>query len=288
MRKRCCERLYFGSRISVCITICVGMLLITCVTPPPQPPAPPPPIIEEFSSDPSGVLPRYPSTLKWSVTGASVVNIEPFLGAVESHGTRLLFPSENITFTLTAANAAGKVARTVTLLACHNCGCDSWRIPHLEGWEQYVDTVSCFTFHYPAAWIIDGKRFSTLNSLAGGVLSGVSVSNSKTGSDHAYLDVMAQVRTPDFDYKAYAAQYQVMMREEGYQIASENRRPGSAHDPDTIIQIYDYIRDNRQFDCQVWFIVHDGKFWIVKYEGPNDAEFGMHRTAFSFLRSTEE
>jgi len=136
-------------------------------------PAPTPalPIIEEFYCNPQGVLPRFLSTLKWVVTGATMVSIDQGINYVAPTGERIIYLTENTTYTLTATNAAGTVTRTALIYACQGCGCYPSKLTRGEWWEVYVDTVDCFDLRYPSMWIIDKERFATVNRLAGGVLS---------------------------------------------------------------------------------------------------------------------
>jgi len=73
------------------------------------------PIINSFSADPSAITAGESSTLKWSTTDATSVNIDNSIGNVALTGTILVTPVTTITYTLAATNAAGSVTATKTV-----------------------------------------------------------------------------------------------------------------------------------------------------------------------------
>jgi peptidoglycan-associated lipoprotein len=87
--------------------------------PPPvvTPPAPPPakPAISEFSAEPSSVERGQASTLRWSVSNATDISIDQGIGAVQSNGSRQVFPSNTTTYTLVANGPGGSDTRQVTV-----------------------------------------------------------------------------------------------------------------------------------------------------------------------------
>ncbi|HLJ13556.1 MAG TPA: peptidoglycan-associated lipoprotein Pal [Bryobacteraceae bacterium] len=91
--------------------------------PPPPPPAaqptPPPapsrPSIDSFTAEPSTIERGQSSTLRWSVSNATDTSIDQGLGAVQSSGSRQVFPSSTTTYTLTAKGAGGTDSRQVTV-----------------------------------------------------------------------------------------------------------------------------------------------------------------------------
>lgn len=104
----------------------LAMLAAGCkkkVPPPPPPPAPvakreeaPPPAskaptITSFSAEPSSIERGQSATLSWSVSDASDITIDQGIGAVQSTGTRRVFPSDTTTYTLTARGGGQSVTR---------------------------------------------------------------------------------------------------------------------------------------------------------------------------------
>lgn len=93
--------------------------------PPPPPPPPPPtttttpppaaPVINSFSAEPSTIEAGQSSTLRWSITGATDMNIDNGVGAVQSSGQRQVFPRTSTTYTLTARGPGGMDSRSVTV-----------------------------------------------------------------------------------------------------------------------------------------------------------------------------
>ncbi len=69
-------------------------------TPPPPPPAKP--AINSFAADPSNIERGQSATLRWSVSNATDININQGVGAVQSSGSRSVYPSTSTTYTLVA------------------------------------------------------------------------------------------------------------------------------------------------------------------------------------------
>ena len=55
------------------------------------------------------------ATITWNTANADTVSISPGIGAVGNAGTRVVTPTENTTYTLTATNARGPVTCTVSV-----------------------------------------------------------------------------------------------------------------------------------------------------------------------------
>src|SRR5579883_2338564 len=98
----------------------------TPVAPPPPPPpakteAPPPPPpppavrINSFTAEPSSIEQGQSATLRWSVANATDITIDQGLGQVAANGSRQVFPSNTVTYTLTARGAGGSDTRSVTV-----------------------------------------------------------------------------------------------------------------------------------------------------------------------------
>jgi hypothetical protein len=67
------------------------------------------PVISSFGFDFPEVVPGDNATLKWNVKQAESVKVDNGLGEVEASGSRLLTPSADATYTLTASNKYGSV-----------------------------------------------------------------------------------------------------------------------------------------------------------------------------------
>ena len=87
--------------------------------PPAEQPAPPPapskPSITSFTAEPSTIERGQSSTLRWSVSDATDISIDQGLGAVQSSGSRQVFPSNTTTYTLTAKGPGGTDSRQATV-----------------------------------------------------------------------------------------------------------------------------------------------------------------------------
>ncbi len=72
------------------------------------------PSIASFTADPATIAAEDTSTLSWSVSGATSLQIDPDVGAVTGT-SRTVSPAATTTYTLTATNAAGSATRQVTV-----------------------------------------------------------------------------------------------------------------------------------------------------------------------------
>jgi len=73
------------------------------------------PIVNIFSASPSTINQGESSTLTWSVSDADKVNINPWVGPIESSGSTTVSPVVTTVYTLTATNTAGSVTATTTV-----------------------------------------------------------------------------------------------------------------------------------------------------------------------------
>jgi len=82
-------------------------------TPPPSPPV----VIREFSAEPTtlAATPDRSALLRWEVSNAYSLTIEPGIGVVATRGTRSVAPATTTTYTLTATGPGGATTRTVTI-----------------------------------------------------------------------------------------------------------------------------------------------------------------------------
>src|SRR4051794_13473622 len=112
-----------------------GVLLIGCsalmlvldagckkkTPPPPPPPAPAPappaaakPIINYFTAEPTTISPGQPSSLRWSVTDATNIQIDG-IGQVSPNGRRAVYPTATTTYHMTATGAGGNTEAEATV-----------------------------------------------------------------------------------------------------------------------------------------------------------------------------
>jgi len=72
------------------------------------------PVVAQFTAEPSSIERGQASTLRWSVSDATSITIEP-LGQVQSNGSRQVFPSNTTTYRLVASGPAGNANATATV-----------------------------------------------------------------------------------------------------------------------------------------------------------------------------
>ena len=73
------------------------------------------PVVAQFTAEPSSIERGQSSTLRWSVSDATSVAIEPGLGPVQSNGSRQVFPSNTTTYRLVASGPSGNANATATV-----------------------------------------------------------------------------------------------------------------------------------------------------------------------------
>lgn len=111
--------------LALTLTLSVAGCKKKAPSPPPPPvpkqetPAPPPPpaapVINSFSAEPSTIERGQSSTLRWSVSNATDISVDQGLGAVQSSGSRQVFPSNTTTYMLSVRGPGGSTSRSVTV-----------------------------------------------------------------------------------------------------------------------------------------------------------------------------
>ncbi len=116
MRKR---RALLASASALVLILAAGCHKKTPPPPPPPPPAPvaPPaaePVINFFTAEPSTISSGQPSSLRWSVSNATNVQIDT-IGQVSPEGRRAVYPTATTTYHMTATGAGGSKDANVTV-----------------------------------------------------------------------------------------------------------------------------------------------------------------------------
>ncbi|HLJ51639.1 MAG TPA: OmpA family protein [Bryobacteraceae bacterium] len=128
MRPRRERRSTLASLIAIAPVLVLLVLAAGCKkkAPPPPPPPPPPanetrpttvgkPVINSFSAEPTTVQRGQGSTLRWSISNSTDMNIDQGIGPVQSQGSRQVFPTNTTTYTLVANGPGGSDTRSVTV-----------------------------------------------------------------------------------------------------------------------------------------------------------------------------
>jgi len=79
-------------------------------------PGVPLPEIINFSAVPGTITAGQPLTLSWNVKAASRIEIRPDIGIVPAGGSRLVSPTADTTYTLTALNSGGPSSKSVSVI----------------------------------------------------------------------------------------------------------------------------------------------------------------------------
>ena len=73
------------------------------------------PVVSAFTAEPRNIERGQASTLRWSVQNATDMTIDQGIGAVQSSGSRQVFPSNATTYTLVANGPGGSSTATATV-----------------------------------------------------------------------------------------------------------------------------------------------------------------------------
>ena len=79
------------------------------------PPATPPPVISSFTATPTAGFGGQPCTLSWAVSGATRVTLDNGGGDVTGLSSKVVYPMQTTTYTLTASNAGGERTASVSI-----------------------------------------------------------------------------------------------------------------------------------------------------------------------------
>jgi peptidoglycan-associated lipoprotein len=88
---------------------------LTAPTPTARTEAPAPRPTINFSADPTSISKGDASTLSWSTTNATQVNIAPEVGTVTAEGSTKVSPADSVTYTLTATGPGGSADASVRI-----------------------------------------------------------------------------------------------------------------------------------------------------------------------------
>ena len=113
-------------RLSLTVTSTLLMVVAAAChkkAPPPPPPPPPvaatppasKPVVDYFTAEPATVNSGQPSSLRWSVTGATGVQIDNGLGTVSPNGRRAVYPTATTTYHLVATGPGGETDADTTI-----------------------------------------------------------------------------------------------------------------------------------------------------------------------------
>jgi len=101
--------------IGILVTVVGGVILAYILGEGPFGRKEPPPEIQAFEMAPPEIGPGEEATLRWAVTGATEVEVEPDLGKVALSGNMRVGPAESRTYVLRAVNAGGAKSASVSL-----------------------------------------------------------------------------------------------------------------------------------------------------------------------------
>jgi serine/threonine protein kinase len=113
--------LFAAGLMLLALAVWVGYRSLARAHPPPpavvalpqSPPQPNPPLaapdVELFAAEPSSIKAGSTATLRWRVTGAAKVTIDPAIGAIEASGTITVSPKATTLYRLTATGPGGQV-----------------------------------------------------------------------------------------------------------------------------------------------------------------------------------
>lgn len=114
------RRFYLTLSSTLLLAVAAGCHRKAPLPPPPPPPAavtPPAskPAVEYFTAEPTTVSSGQPASLRWSVTGATGVQIDNSIGSVSPNGRRAVYPTATTTYHLTATGPGGQTDADATV-----------------------------------------------------------------------------------------------------------------------------------------------------------------------------
>jgi hypothetical protein len=74
------------------------------------------PVIISFAADPGNIMTGNSATIRWNISNADFVKVDPDLGAVEPIGSATVKPSKTTSYTIVAYNSVGIVLSTTQLM----------------------------------------------------------------------------------------------------------------------------------------------------------------------------
>jgi peptidoglycan-associated lipoprotein len=116
------------------------------------------PVVAQFTADPSSIERGQSSTLRWSVSDATSVTIDPGLGPVQSNGSRQVFPSNTTTYRLVASGPAGNANATATVNVTVPTGPPPQPPPPVTSLTSALDSVMDAYFDYDSSDIREDAR----------------------------------------------------------------------------------------------------------------------------------
>lgn len=189
--------LLFASSIVACMPVQSPPALPTKPAPIPEQPQVKPPVIVAFEVSPTKLTVVESVTLRWEVTGAAAVSIEPDVGQVPSSGTKKLTPSKGLVYKLTATNVGGSVTRTAAVTVYENVYASQIalneedvkqaRFVFHQNFEPKIDnTISTYYVKFVRRGYIMGRDEILDNA--------VSIHNTVAAAEKRYIEIKANAK----------------------------------------------------------------------------------------------
>ena len=155
------------------------------------------PSISFFTATPSVITAGHPTTLSWSVAGASTITIDSGVGDVSALTSKSVSPSQTTTYTLTASNGGGNaVARTVVTVSAAS---DS----QPPSTPNLVSAVAKSSHEVDLVWTASGDNVGVAGYQ---IIRNGSVLTSVSGTSLLYFDTSAAASTSyTYSVKAFDA-----------------------------------------------------------------------------------
>ncbi len=157
-----------------------------------------PPAIVTFEVNPVKVTSVETVLLRWEVTGADKVIIEPSIGDVPSSGTKNIIPSHSVVYKLTATNAGGSVVRNAEVFVYENINASKIALTEEDvkpyGFIFYQNsepsikqTISTYYVVFKrSGLVVDGEEILDVT---------VSIHNSVVATEDRYIDIKSNARS---------------------------------------------------------------------------------------------
>jgi hypothetical protein len=188
---------FLPSFFFACIVITESPVPEAKSIPSPQPSTMKPPVIVIFEVSPVKVTSVESTTLRWEVTGADKVIIEPGIGEVPPAGIRNIKPSHNIVYKLTATNDGGSVVRNAEVIVYENVYASKIALTEEDvkskGFVYYQNseptikkTISTYYVIFKRSGFVASEEILDVT---------VSVHDSVTAAEDRYIEIKSNART---------------------------------------------------------------------------------------------
>lgn len=189
--------MFLSGLFSACIVVTETPAIDTKPVPSPQLSTIRPPVIVIFEVNPVKVTSVESAVLRWEVTGADKIIIEPSIGEVPSSGMKNVIPSHSTLYRLTATNDGGTVVRNAEVIVYENVKASDIALTEEDvkskGFVYYQNseptikqTISTYYIIFKRSGFVASEEILDLT---------ISVHNTVAAAEDRYIEIKSNART---------------------------------------------------------------------------------------------